>query len=48
MEKMVGEVKMQIEEENEEKTLEDKVEEKCRLGLWHRVLSNSWWKEVWK
>lgn len=26
MEKMVGEVKMQIEEENEEKTLEDKVE----------------------
>lgn len=26
MEKMVGEVKMQIEEENEEKTLEDQVE----------------------
>lgn len=27
VEKMVGELKMQIEEENEEKTLEDKVEE---------------------
>lgn len=34
VEKMVGEVKMQIEEENEEKPLEDKVEEERGNVVW--------------
>lgn len=53
MKKIVGEVKMQMEQDNKEKALDEKVkagreERTCSLGLLPCILSSSWCKEVWR
>lgn len=46
MKKIVGEVKMQIEEDNQEKALDEKV--KSKTEELPCILSSSWCKEVWR